>query len=45
MPMELSLNKKKGMCLPHVSSIFKIIGPKTLDCTFRERMNVITITD
>jgi hypothetical protein len=30
MPMELILNKKKrGMCLSHVSSIFKEISPKT----------------
>ena len=28
MPMELLLNKMKGMCLPHVSSIFRKIGPK-----------------
>jgi len=28
MPMELILNKK-SMCLPHVSSIFKKIIPKT----------------
>ena len=25
--------KKKSMCLPHVSSIFKKISPKILDCT------------
>jgi hypothetical protein len=29
MPIELSLIKK-GMCLPHVSSIFKKISPKTV---------------
>jgi hypothetical protein len=29
MSMELILNKKKGMCLPHASSIFKKINPKT----------------
>jgi hypothetical protein len=35
MPMELILNnnnnnnKQKGMCLPHVSSIFNKISPKT----------------
>jgi len=29
MSMELILNKKKGMRLPHVSSIFKKISPKT----------------
>jgi len=32
MPKELILNfkKKKGMCLPHMFSIFKKISPKTL---------------
>jgi hypothetical protein len=29
MPVELILNKKKSMCLPHMSSIFKKINPKT----------------
>jgi hypothetical protein len=29
MPMELILNLKKVVCLPHVSSIFKKISPKT----------------
>ena len=27
--MELILNKKKVMCLPHVSSTFRKINPKT----------------
>jgi hypothetical protein len=27
--MELTLNKKEAMCLPHMSSIFKKISPKT----------------
>jgi hypothetical protein len=29
MPMELILNKKKGMCHPHVPSVFEEICPKT----------------
>jgi hypothetical protein len=28
-PMELILNKKEGVYLPHVSLIFKKISPKT----------------
>ena len=29
--MDLILNKKKGTCLPHASSIFKKISPKTFE--------------
>jgi hypothetical protein len=34
--LSLILSKKKVMCLPHVSSIFKKISPKTfgLHCVF-----------
>jgi hypothetical protein len=32
-PMELILNTKKVMCLPHVFPIFKKISPKVLDRT------------
>ena len=34
MPMELILNLKKVMCLPHLYSIFKKNSPKNLDRTF-----------
>ena len=36
-PVDLILNLKKGMCFPHVSSIFKNVSPKTFvpHCVYR----------